>query len=188
MDFDGVIADTSRLKRETARALYGVDIPAEIFKEKQVVGSGILTLEQYRALMNKVCGERDCGLAMDEMAEAIEVLRELTDAGHSLKVVTSREGPELEVAREWLANRGVGPDFVSVGYGRDKVVATQDVQVFVDDDLNKLIPLLEHLRGRLFLFDNVHNREDETPEGIRRIKGWGELRDVLAQNYGDQQA
>jgi uncharacterized HAD superfamily protein len=174
LDFDGVIADTSSLKQEQAKLRYGVDIPTEIFKEKLVVGRGILTLEQYRSLMRSVCGTREIGLRMAPIGNSVDSLKSLQREGHDLLIITSREDSELEVARDWLAERGISIDFLSVGYGKDKVSAAEGLGAYIDDDLNKLLPLLNRV-PRLFLLNRDYNATDEAPSGIARIDGWDEF-------------
>lgn len=186
LDFDGVIADTSGLKRATALRMFGVEIPTEIFKENLVVGRGLLTREQYRELMQTVCGNRECGLGMDEMPGAMVCLKELREAGHGMRVVTSREGAELEIAREWLKLRGLEPEFISVGYGHDKVGAVRGMDIFMDDDLNKLLPLVVHLPERLFLFHRDYNSADQVPAGIRRVSDWVKFRELLEEIYANE--
>ncbi|TAL19585.1 hypothetical protein EPN90_03045 [Patescibacteria group bacterium] len=174
IDFDGVIADTSSLKQEQARLLYGVSIPPHQFKEQLVTGMGILTQPQYRALMRRVCGTREVGLRMAPLPGAVPSLRRLLDGGHRCTVITSREAEELAIASEWCAARGLAPEFVSVGYAKPKVEVARGLDVYIDDDLQKLLPLVGNTPN-LFLFHQSYNAHEAEPPEIRRVSSWAEL-------------
>ena len=122
-DFDGVIADTIRLKQRLARKLHGVFIPGEKFKEYIVVDEGYLTRDQYRALMAIVCGDPVLGIQASEIPGAIATLRALQNRGDQIRIVTSRSGPEVDVIHAWFGERGLSLDCVAVGYGNNKIAA-----------------------------------------------------------------
>lgn len=174
VDFDGVIADCTELKLEQARTLYRTEIPPHRAKEYMVVEDGIMTREEYRALMKIVCGTRDIGLRMAEVGDCIEHLSALRDNGHQLVMITSRDGDDLVIAKEWLAVRKMDLDIVSVGYGKDKVQAANGLDVYIDDDLIKLKPLVG-LVPHLFLYSQAHNASHEIPPNIRRVDSWEEF-------------
>ncbi|TAK04866.1 hypothetical protein EPO33_02615 [Patescibacteria group bacterium] len=180
LDFDGVIADTSALKREHARALFGVELPADRLKEQMVTADGLMTRDQYRALMRAVCATRDLGLRMAPLPGMDEALRALVASGHDCKIITARCEEEVAVAREWCLSRAL-PDlpFVSVGYGMPKTEAARGLDAYIDDDLQKLLPLVGAV-PHLFLFTQPHNAGDAVPPGIRRVASWYEFTTHLA--------
>lgn len=178
LDFDGVIADTANIKYETAKIMYGVDIPLRKFKEPVVISEGILSHEQYRKLMNTVCGTMEVGMKMDEMDGAIDCLRRFFKGGHRMSVITSREDNEIDVARAWLKKRGIEIPFISSGYGGDKTKYTQGMDVYIDDDVNKLMPLVGQVE-HLFLYTREYNIDVEIKDPIIRVGSWQEFEQRL---------
>lgn len=179
IDFDGVMADTTHLKHREAKRLYGVEgIPSHMFKERPVVEAGYMSREQYRALMNTVCGDREIGLEAQEIDGAQGTLKKLKGEGHRLVIITSREGDEFEVVKDWCGQRDLEMEFISVGYGKDKVEAARGIDVYVDDDVSKLVPLIGVV-PHLYLFTQLHNKEMEIPEGITRVEGWDQFEQAV---------
>jgi len=175
IDFDDVIASTIHLKHWMAKEMFGVEgIPSHRFKESMVVEEGLMTKKQYRELMGKVCGEREIGLQASPVEEADIYINKLKNDNHHLVVITSREGPEFAVAREWCETKGYDMKYVSVGYGKDKKKATEGFDIYVDDDITKLLPLIGQV-ANLFLFSREHNIEVEIPAGVIRVNNWSEL-------------
>lgn len=174
IDFDGVLVDCTELKKEMAQHMYGVDIGSTICKEHAVVREGLLTREQYRALMSQVCGNPNIGLRMRAMDGGVEHLKRLLDSGQSLKIITARADDDLEVAKEWCRINQLDIDFVSVGYRGSKVEAARGLHVYLDDDLDKLLPL-QGIVPHLFLFSWPHNAQEQTPGSIMRISSWDEF-------------
>ncbi len=173
-DFDGVIADTIHLKRRLAKELHGVSIPEEKFKEYMVINEGYLTRDQYRDLMAVVCGDPVFGIQALELPGAVDTLRALQNRGDQIRLVTSRFGPEVDVIHAWLQERGLALECVAVGYGNDKAAAVEGFDIYVDDDLPKLMPLIGHI-PKLFLFSQPHNKQVSVPGAIRRVDTWEEL-------------
>lgn len=172
LDFDDVIATTIYLKHRMAKELFGVEgIPSYRFKEGWVVGEGRMTKGQYRKLMNTVCGDREIGLKAAPVKGAEIFIPKLQKDGHHLIIITSREDSEFEVAREWCRQKGYEFEYISVGYGKDKKEPAKGLQIYLDDDLSKLLPLVS-IVPHLYLFSRDHNREVELPENIKRIDSW----------------
>ena len=59
LDFDGVITDCGQLKSASAKKLFGVNIPATMFKKELLLDRGLLTDLQYRELQSSVYGTRE---------------------------------------------------------------------------------------------------------------------------------
>lgn len=173
-DFDGVIADTTTLKQRLAKELYGVSIPEDKCKEYMVLKENYLNKEQYRALMALVCGDPEIGIQASEIPGSIATIRVLQQRGDQIKIVTSRSGAEVDVIHAWLAERGLSLECESVGYGNDKVAAVEGFDVYVDDDLPKLLPLIGRIPV-LILFSQPHNKLVTVPDAITRVYSWDEL-------------
>jgi len=172
LDFDGVISDCSRLKSDGAEQLYGLKIPPEKFKKELVVDTGILTLEQYRYLQKQIYGNREIGLKMLPVSGVLEFVPRLRRDGHDLIIVTSRGELESKVAQEWMKLKGLDLPLVWVGGGVSKVEACRGLDVYIDDDLDKLEPLVGVVPHR-YLFSWGYNRHIEVPQAIaKRVESW----------------
>ena len=174
LDFDGVICDSGKLKSEGAKALYGIDIPPAKFKKEIVVGGKYLTLEQYRELQEVIYGTRTAGLLMEPVVGVLSFLPRLVDDGHRVLVITSRAEVSLEIAKEWSTQQKLRLDFVGVGYGNSKADAANGLDLFVDDDLDKLKPLIGVVPHR-FLFSWGYNAHVDPGTVAKRIVSWREL-------------
>ena len=181
LDFDGVIADTSKLKQRIAKEMFGVDAPTNILKEKTIVEAGLMTQAEYRTLMNKVCGDRGVGFKMVPVSNSINYIKELLDVGHEVRVVTARQANEFEVAKEWLESQEVsGITYASSGYGKSKLEHTKDLDVFVEDDYSKLLDLKATV-PHLFLMTWDYNEVVEVEDGITRVYSWHELNEHIVR-------
>lgn len=172
LDFDGVISDCGQLKSDGAKFLYGVEIPPERFKKELVVDGGILTLEQYRNLQKQIYGNRDIGLTMLPVEGVLEFLPRLQQESYEMSIVTSRGVPESEIAREWMRLQGLKLELIGVGGGVSKVNACKGLDVYIDDDLDKLKPLVDSVPHR-YLFSWGYNSHIQVHQSIaKRINSW----------------
>ena len=175
LDFDGVISDCGRLKSDGAKRLYGTDIPPEKFKTEIVVGQGLLTLEQYRTLQKQIYETREVGLLMQEVKGAVDYTQRLISDGHDLGIVTSREELGSEIAKEFMQKAGLNLPLIGVGGGVSKADACKGMDIYVDDDLDKLEPLVGVVPQR-FLFSWGYNQHIEVPLSIaKRVDSWKSL-------------
>lgn len=178
LDFDGVISDCGKLKSEAAKRLYGVDIQPEQFKKEVVINNGLLTAAQYRDLQRIIYGTREIGFLMEPVAGALDYIPRLSSLGHTLLVVTSRGEREVEIAKEWSVTRGLTLAFISTRYGMSKAVACTGLDVYIDDDLDKLEPLVEIIPHR-FLLSWGYNSHLETGVIARRVSSWHEFFEII---------
>lgn len=174
LDFDGVISDCGKLKSDAAKKFHGIDIPPERFKKEIVVGGGHLTTEQYRNLLKTVYGTREVGLLMEPVVGMLESVPRLLALGHTLFIVTSRGKVELEIAKEWSVQLGLNLDFIGVGVGTSKANACVGLDVYIDDDLDKLEPLVGIVPHR-FLFSWSYNSHIEEGTVAKRTGSWPEF-------------
>lgn len=183
LDFDGVISNCGQLKSDGAKNLYGKNIPLEKFKKEIVVGEKHLTMEQYRELQKIVYGTREAGLLMEPVDGMTQYLPRLVAEGHRVLVITSRGEAELEIAKEWSVQQGLQLDFVGVGYGNSKAGAAAGLDFYVDDDLDKLEPLIGVV-PHLFLFSWGYNAHVEAGSVAKRIGSWAELYQTIQRIGG----
>lgn len=186
LDFDGAISNCGKLKSDAAKQLYGVDIPPGRFKRELVVGEGPgqLSLVQYRDLQTIIYADRKVGLLMEPVDGALEYIPRLIADGHSVGVITSRKDSSLEVAREWSVMKGLKLDFVGLGYGESKAGAAAGLDVYIDDDLDKLEPLVGVVPNR-YLFSWEYNSHIEAGTIATRVSSWGEFYNCIRTiNFG----
>lgn len=174
LDFDGVIADCGKLKSDAALRLYGLDIPPGKFKKEIVVGEGLLTEPQYRDLQVQIYGTRELGFLM-ELVSGVDVYApKLVEEGHTLQIVTARGDKELAIAREWSDMRGLRLEMMNVPYGQTKAAIAAGCHVFVDDDLDKLAPLVGVVPHN-YLFNWEYNLAVDTAGVAKRVYSWAHL-------------
>lgn len=185
LDFDGVISDCGKLKSDGAKKLYGVDIPPAKFKKEIVVGEKHLTAEQYRELQQIIYGTREIGFLMELVDGALHYLPRLVIDGHTVLIVTSRGEVGLGIAKEWSARQGLQLNFVGVGYGNSKADAAAGLDLYVDDDLDKLEPLVGVVPHR-FLFSWGYNAHVDVGTTAKRVASWEELYSTIQVLGGGQ--
>jgi len=172
LDFDGVVSDCGRLKSDGAKILYGVDIPPERFKTELVVGAGILTIEHYRNLQKQVYENPKIGFKMLPVDGIFEFIPRLQQDGHNLSVITSRNEVSCKIAEEWMKINGLCLMLLGVGGGVSKADACSGLDVYIDDDLDKLEPLVGIVPYR-FMFSWGYNAHIQvSPEVARRVDSW----------------
>ncbi len=173
LDFDGVIADCGKLKSEIALELYGVTISASDFKRELVVGNNILTDSQYTELQNKIYGTREYGFRIEPVTDAFTSIQKLKELGHKVQVITSRSEQNLSIAQEWLHNHNIDLPFTGVS-GSSKAQACTGLDIFIDDDFDKLEPLTPVV-PQLFLLNWDYNKHIMAYAPIQRVNSWKEF-------------
>lgn len=171
LDFDGVIANAGLLKSEIAKERFGFWVPPEHFKKETIVTKGLLTVAEYFDFTRSIFGEMKYGTRMKEVPRAIEHIQRLLQLGHQVSVVTSRAQESLEVAKAWCDQKSLQINIEGVGTGNTKAGACSGLDVFIDDDLDKLEPLVEVVPHR-FLFSWEYNEHHETGAIAKRVSGW----------------
>ena len=174
LDFDGVISNCAKLKSDCAKRLYGAHIPGSQFKKDFVIANGWLTEEQYQEITKAVYYTREVGTLMEPVGGALSCVSKLVKEGHTVLVITSREETNLEIAGEWIERHRLPVELVGVGLHNNKAHAATGLDVYVDDDLPKLEPLVGVVPN-LFLFSWGYNqRFNETGIAVR-VFTWKEL-------------
>lgn len=171
LDFDGVISDCGKLKSDGAKELYGLDILPHKMKKEVLIAEGLMTADQYREVQKLVYGTRETGLRMDAVDGLLQHLSQLLSDGHRVRVITSRGRKELEIAQEWMTHQGIQLDCIGLGNGVSKAESAQGLDVYIDDDLDKLEPLIG-IVPHLFLFSWGYNRHEKCGKGIIRVSSW----------------
>lgn len=178
LDFDGVIINQGKLKADGAKKLYDVDIPPAQFRRELVVGRGLLTVEQYRKLQENIYGMFEGMELMEPVKDVLVYLPWLIVQGHAMLVITSRNEEGLCSAKEWSAQQGLLLDFVGVGQGNSKAEAARGLDVYIDDDLDKLEPLVG-IVPHLFLFSWEYNKHVDVGSVARRVASWKKFYSII---------
>ncbi|MCX6703255.1 MAG: hypothetical protein NTV02_01010 [Candidatus Zambryskibacteria bacterium] len=180
LDFDGVIADSLAAKVTAAREMFAVSIPPDLCERKLIMQHQLLTEEQYDEVNRRVFSGR--GVAIEEIHQACLYIQILQAHRYNIRVVTSRSNSDrtLACALEWLRVKNQTLKVSGVGYKKSKVDACRGLDVFVDDDLEKLVPLVGTV-NHLLLFSSPTNRDHEMPSGIHRVDNWWELYNYIRE-------
>lgn len=172
LDFDGVFSDCDRLKNDVATVFY--DMPYQELDD-----------DRKRAVRNAAYGNQQFVRKMEPLPDAFKYVTKLHQDGYDIRVITSRDGEFLNLAKDWFSRQRDEqpydvPDlaFTGVGYPGSKAPACRDhqVDVFVDDDLHKLEPLHGHV-SHLFHFSLYETETD--PTIAEPVQHWEELYDNI---------
>ncbi len=177
LDFDGVVVDSAKLKARAAEKLFGKKgkIHGTNFKREIVVGNGWLTDKEYDKVCKCAYNKWYYGQLMEAMPGARFYLSALNKEGHNLFIITSRDSTSFPIADKWLGENGF--QFVSrtgIGLKQSKapLLKALSADIFVDDDLDKLLPL-QGIVEHLFLFSWPWHKNIKLPPGIVKLdNGW----------------
>ena len=173
-DFDGVIADCGALKSFAAKKLYNNDIPSKNFNKDYVIENKILTSSQYKYLQEVIYSTEDIGLSIKPVKDAFKSISILTKHGNELKVITSRKGPGLKIEKQWCTNNNLSIEIISVANKDDKSKSCKGLDIFIDDGIEMLIPLVGVVPHRL-LFSWDYNKYVDVGNIAKRVHSWKEI-------------
>lgn len=185
VDFDGVLCYSAALKARLLEQRHGIKCCPQMYGWRHLHGKGLMRTQfddirrtaygpEYRHLLEPVSG-------------SIECLRRLVMEGAELRVITSRTGEELEFARDWLRTKcGHDIRFVGTGRGTSKgpALLTNDIQVYLDDDLKKLKRVIDDANWftnfpRLFLFHQCRSAKKSLPPQVERLQSLAQFPDIV---------
>ena len=178
LDFDGVIADSMKIKARVANELFGQKIYWGDFKREIVVGHW-LTEEEYNTVNELTYRSWQYGKLIEPVAGAKFSIAWFKNLGYDLLIVTSRSGKIFDVAEQWLEREKLNLiPIIGIGYKKNKapILSAWSADIYIDDDLDKLLPLVGLIEN-LFLFSWPYNQHEILPPEIKRIEnGWEEFR------------
>lgn len=169
-DFDGVVADSQTLKPLVAKDMFRVNLPLEDCTNERVIRHG-LSLDDYLIVKEAIYHGQ---YTINPVENAIFYLRTLVEQGYDPRIVTSRKEQTLDLAIGWFRSHSIDLPIKGVGYKGSKVEACKGIDLYVDDDLEKLIPLIGEV-PHLLLFSWPFNQDDPIPNGIGRVRSWWEI-------------
>lgn len=177
-DFDDVIAYSHETKSKLTYSMFGVNIPPDEFRKDKILGQNILTPEQYTH-MGRVLFTQDHDI--QPVPDAIETITRLVKEGHIIKIVSSRskEGQTLEPAQNWMKKYNLNIPIIGTGYGKSKLEAVQDLDLFVDDDPEKLEPLSGIVPHILF-YRWPHNSHKIQIGNVVEVWSWKDIYEYIS--------
>ncbi len=165
LDFDDTIADALGLKRSWISQKFSIPLDQPIDTKDP----------KYKESKNEMYRDREFTLEyLKPRVGSLEAISQLVRS-HDLSIVTSRSGDVLGIARDWLNINGVeNLEVNGVGYGNSKLDACRELDIFVDDELRKLVNLVGSVK-HLFIITTEENKDEQLPEGIKRIDSLEDL-------------
>ncbi|MEK7520074.1 MAG: hypothetical protein AAB581_02420 [Patescibacteria group bacterium] len=169
--FDGVIVDIISKTVTVAREYFHVRVGLE---QVALIGN-FLTPDQREELRKAVYEQRVSALSVKEVNGAPYHIPLLIASGHEVVAFTSRSGSSLEIGQEWSRRHGLKFLKFVGGVNCDRARAVAGCDVYVDDDLDKLISLVDAV-PHLFLFSWGYKKQvDTSVTPIQRVHSWAEL-------------
>jgi hypothetical protein len=167
LNFGGVIANPYGIMADVSKEKFGAGISIEQFRRKTVVENNLLTWEQYQKVKREVMHELT---AIPPVPGALLYLPLLLE-NHSVCVVTNQV-EEAEFVRKWFAMHGLRDCVVFNTNHTSEAEIFKGLNVYVDDNLEKLLPLMGLVPNLLFFSGQS---SEEEPECITRLFSWPEL-------------
>lgn len=99
LDADGVIFDGAEMKSRMTYEMFGLYIPPENYCKRRVLGSGLVSCEQYSA-MKTLAYNTDVALTFKFVADAEEVIRQMIIQNWFLPVLTNRKESAANYIRQ----------------------------------------------------------------------------------------
>lgn len=178
LDFDGVFTFNGAQKALAAKELYGVDIPPHKFKKEILLAENLLSAGQYRTVQREIY-DNPGWLERTPPPDNLDYyVSQLIKAGHTLVIVTSRTDTPLALAKKYLQDQRLFLEIIGTGYGNSKAPALEGFDVFMDDDEDKLVPVIGTV-PHLFLFSCGYNQDAVLPKRVTRINGWAHFASVV---------
>lgn len=176
IDFEGVIANTPKLKAELARKIYNKSIPPSMFDEKFVVGSQLITLEQYKNIERTVFCSENVYLEIEELDNSVSSLKKLLKKGIEITIFSDTEKTGKSNIEKWLKKQGLN---MPIGIPN----SVENLNLFISSDLKKLKSLKPFVKN-LFLYIWGFNKDLDCGYSIRRFNNWAELTSYISNMAG----
>ena len=187
VDFDDVLCETARTLSGLAREMFGREVPYEAITQFNLQLAFRLDDGQIDALMRRA-HEAAFLVALAPAPGAVEGMRRLLDAGHTVCVVTGRPISTEAASLEWLGRHGLPAlEILTVDkYGRAHGERTPDgrcalspqtfaeipFDVAIDDSPDALTLLAPRTRCRILAFDRPWNAAYPLRPNMTRVSGW----------------
>lgn len=139
------------------------------------------------------CHDNECILAQKPFRNAVDVLCELSDAGHKLLYISNRNTETYEATQRWLIINGF-PAGELVVTSENKKPFIKDCQYMIDDRSKTMVEFVydfdwyEEYRNRIpamprkgFMLKTDHNRSLTDVPGLYLAPNWSGLRRYMVK-------
>ena len=177
IDFDGVAANTPRLKTEIASQKFGIYVPMEECNKEGFIKKGF-TEKTYKELQKIVYSSHD----LRPVYGCLTHLRKLIEKGNDISIISFRKLDGLDIISNFLINYDLDIEkFICTdNKPKSSFCKGMNFDVFVDDRTGHLADLKKYAKNR-FLFDAPYNRDEKLTDGIERVYGWKETAERIAK-------
>ena len=176
LDFDGLIADTTKAKKAYAGKEYGILLnPEDCDRE---TGIRLLGKDRYFRMIRDIYGSKTT-LALDPVPGAIDALGRLEQVA-DVYIVTARYSEQVSWLRKWMEERILpvhGVVHTAEQSKRDTIRSLQ-LDWFFDDSLRNLVDAKD-TDARLVLYDPYGRRPRGSPHNEIALSSWAEFMDLV---------
>jgi len=190
IDMDDVLCETARGWLAIAEREFGKTIHYDQLNTFEIGEACGLEPREIQELVRLAHHPEEL-LGMAPIEEAVSVLRQWSEAGHEIAIVTGRPPTTYEASIEWLARHRLPyHTFVMVDkYGRFSTentaaitlpeLATRSFWYAVEDSPTMAKFLAEEMKVPVALLDRPWNQMDSQHALIGRYRGWDEIAKAL---------
>lgn len=185
-DIDGIVANMAQVMIDKANEKFGLDYTVEIFERhspfKVDFGKGPMNEEIAKYMLESVVHDKEAILnEVQPYPEALDALRKLRKAGHTLHFITKRRKDEYGHTMQWFRKHKVPFDTIdNVGpQGKGMLGRSMNLDMFVDDvykNLEDMYKFKKRWRKGLILFTRPWNKWTFIDSNVYlRMKDWEEI-------------
>lgn len=178
VDFDGVLFDQARHIREVFQQVHGIDPgpvdtwPWELSEHEPIQQAGLTSADTWK-VFHAVHDDMDRHRADPLDPQAVDVLARLSEAGHTVEIVTARNPESRETTRYFLDRNDIPHDRLIMG---DNEKVGWDVLI---DDLPHHVERVANDGALGLLHDQPYNRGYAATANPRRVADFDEIGAIL---------
>jgi len=110
-----------------------------------------------------------------------EVLVRLEAKGYQIILVTARPEENNQVTLEWLNKHEIPFDKLYHSDDKITICKKEEIELFIDDNPEHLIPMIEALNIPVFLMNMDHNQEHEL--SFNRVNNWDDIEERILEYF-----
>ncbi|MBM7556712.1 LNS2 domain-containing protein [Halanaerobacter jeridensis] len=110
--------------------------------------------------------------------KSISVLKELKEKNYNIILVTAREAELKDLTAEWLAKHDIPYDELIHSEQKADVCEEKNIELFIDDRLQNLLPIKERLNIPVLLMTMTHNQDYKGD--IPRVESWLDVKEKIS--------
>lgn len=185
IDYDGVIADTNRVKSQWIKKNLGITV--QPWKTDRTQCVPIIGLNNYERMSREVYGEK-LSLEAPLVPGVRNALSQFNKKG-KVFIVTSRTLDRVRYAQKWLEKHNLNK-FINRLYSfaeegsKETIARKYQLDVLVDDDVRHLQDSSNKKMLNVW-FKNGWKEPTGIPPGIHFAKDWGDVLKIVTKYYGE---